>query len=566
MLFFDELPMSLAIPRIEGRVLNRLSRLVRHEPFRSLSRRQLAETYRLDELFGLPPEARDGFDESPRPVAGRPPRDWGHTDYDPPTSDRTGATAADLREAYRSGETTPIEVLEQIRSIVEDAAFGESVHDPHVCFDWEEARRAAEASTARYRDDTPLGPVDGIPVPIKDHHHMQGLLTQSGTSYMGEFEGPAEVDSEPVRRLRNAGALLYGKTHTTEWGMQPTGFNPHFEMPRNVYDRERAAGGSSTGTATAVGLGLAPTGLGSDGGGSIRIPAACNGLFGLKPSFQRLSRRGDAWKFSTLSHNGPIGRSTRDLVDFLIPSGAEPDPDDPATTHSPDAGEAASNWRRALGRGIDGARIGIWRWAFEMADDAIASACRSTLDALEREGAELVEVDVRYADFHQSIGALTIGVESLGFLHEVFEHFEEECSDDLRLMWQTLSTIEASEYMRARRTRAVLRRTLAETFENVDLIAAPTTNMPPPRYDLDDDGVAIYDEKATMELCRFAFLANLTGVPAGTVPIAMRQGLPIGLQLIGDAWDEASVLAAMAHCERAGLTSLPEPPTTHALV
>ena len=562
-MLFDQLPISLELPRVKGAILDRILRFTRHEPFRSVARQQLRETYRLDELFDLPPVARDGFDESPRPVAGQPPRDWGHAGYEPPESGRDRWTADRLRRAYEEGELSPVDVLEQLKAVVDANAFGESVHDPHVCFDWGEAHRTAEASAERYREGECLGPLDGVPVPIKDHHAMQGLPTTSGTSYMADFEGRAEVDSEPVRRLRAEGALLYGKSHTTEWGLQPTGFNPHFEMPRNVYSRDRAAGGSSTGTAVAVGLGLAPVGLGSDGGGSIRIPSACNGLFGLKPSYQRLSRRGDAWEFSTLSHNGPLGQSTRDIVDFLVTTGASADPDDRATEFPPNAGEVASSWRRALGRGIEGATIGVWQWAFETAEAGIAEICHEALEGLQQEGAELVDVGIQYGEFHQSLGGLTIGVESLGFLYEMFEHFDEHCGDDIRLMLQTLSTIEASEYMRARRTRAVLRRTLADTFEDVDLIAAPTINMEPPRYALEDDGVAIYDEASIVEMCRFAFLANLTGVPAGTVPGGMRCELPVGLQLIGDAWDEASVIAAMAHCERAGLTDLPEPPTVH---
>jgi len=553
------------LPRLKARTLRAAVHATETQPLRALAYRAVAEAFDLDEVLELPADARRPFDERPVPVAGRPPHTWSHAGYDPPRPTGHREPASLLRDAYREGASTPLEVFEQLAEALERRKFGESVHSPFVRLDLERAREAAGASTERWESGRPAGPLDGIPVPVKDHYDMEGLPTASGTSYLERVAGSASEDSEIVRRLREGGALVYAKSHTTEWGMQPTGFNPSQTMPRNPYDRGRAAGGSSTGTGAAVALGFAPVGLGSDGGGSIRIPAALCGLFGLKPTFQRLSRVGDHWH-STMSHSGPIGQSTVDLVDFLAVTGSEPDPEDPATAppdDRPKGPDLVESWREALGRGVDGCRIGVWSSAFDRAESGIADPCRSALRALERDGAKLVEVDLPYAEYHDTVGAVVLGTETRANLQDVLSQYLEETGDDVRLMMNAVGTLAASTYMTSRAVRARLRETMADAFRRVDLVASPTTGAVAPEYSLEDDWTAIYDDTAIRMLCQYSFLANLTGLPAGTAPVGLRHGLPVGLQLIGDAWDEASVLAALAHAERVGLTDLPRPSEYH---
>lgn len=546
------------LPRLKGKTLTTLRRLLERQSLRAIARHQLGKSLGLHELAELPTAAYQGFEESPQPYAGRETHGWTDADYDPPRPTGHREPARALVEAYRAGDVTPRDVFDRLADQIERGEFGELVHNPLVTLDLERARAAADASTERYRDGEPLGPLDGVPVPIKDHHQMRGLVCGSGTDYMPEIEEPAEEDSEVVRRLREGGALLIGKSRTTEWGLQPTGFNTTQLMPRNPYDRDRAAGGSSTGTGAAVAFGLAPVGLGSDGGGSIRIPASVNGVFGLKPTYQRLSRTGDVWA-GTMAHSGPLGQSTTDLVDFLTVAGAAPDPTDRATQWAPDWETYADRLRAALGRGVDGCRIGIWSWAFETADPAIAEPCQTALQALEREGAELVDVDPDYADHHEALGAIILGVETTGMIAEVRQYLGSRISDDIGLILAALSSMTGEQYTLANRVRAVLRQKLAETFTDVDLMAAPTTDGIAPAYPLDDDRTPVYDDAAIQRLCQFAFLANLCGLPAGSAPIGLVDGLPVGLQLIGDAWDEPSIVAAMAHLERLGLTGLPKP-------
>jgi aspartyl-tRNA(Asn)/glutamyl-tRNA(Gln) amidotransferase subunit A len=250
----------------------------------------------------------------------------------------------------------------------------------------------------------------------------------------------------------------------------------------------------------------------------------------------------------------------QDLVELLEAS-SERDPDDVGTWNDPNP-DPIPAWHRALGRGVKGARIGVWRYGFEQAETPIAKACRDALRALEREGAGLIDMDVPLGEHALALGVLCLGVEGMGMLTDVMEHAPEKCGEDLRMTYAMLSLVSAREYMIARRTRGVLRERVAQMFSDFDLVVAPSTCMQAPTYPLKDDGVAILDSAATRALTRLNFLANLTGLPAGSVPVGMHAGLPIGMQFIGDAWDEASVLAAMAHCERIGVCALPAAPGT----
>ncbi|MFB6374154.1 MAG: amidase [Bradymonadaceae bacterium] len=485
------------LPRLKGNALHAVRRLLESRPLRAVARYQLRQSAGLSTLDALPTEAYEGFEESPEPVAGATPHQWTDAEYEPPAPSDGRQSARTLVEAYRSGELTPQEVFDRIADHIERGDFGESLNSPFVSLDLERAKRAADESTERYRQGRPAGPLDGVVMPIKDHLQMRGLQTGCGTSYVPERVEADTEDAEIVRRLDRGGALLVGKSRSTEWGLQPTGFNASQVMPRNPYDRQRAAGGSSTGTAAAIALGLAPVGHGSDGGGSIRIPSSLCGLFGLKPTYQRLSRVGDLWK-GTMSHNGPIGQSTTDLVDFLAVAGGSPDPDDRATQWAPDPETFIERMRAALGRGVDGCRIGIWKWAFESADEGIADSCTTALRALEREGAELVEVEPEYARHHRGLGSITVGVEGTARISQVIERYGERVGDDIRTMHAALSTISGTSYVLANNVRAVLRRTVAATFEEVDLIACPTTNAVAPKYPPEDDRVAI---RQTTSVC-----------------------------------------------------------------
>lgn len=540
--------------RVKGTLLSAFAGLSGTGPVRRFLWNEIAADMNVAALADLT-RGRRALDPGPGPIAARPPRQWNDAQLDVPSTSRPTCRA--MRRAYRSGEITPSDVLDKVIDRIEAGAFGAAHHSPFVALDFDRARRAAADSTRRYSSRGAFGFLDGAPVPIKDHHHMVGLRTGVGTERMGEA---ATEDASMITRLREGGAALFAKTATTEFGMDPCGMNDRCPMPRNAYSSDRGAGGSSTGSAVAVALGFCNVASASDGGGSIRVPAALNGIFGLKPSFIRISTGGDLFRPTSLSHTGCVGQSTCDLVDFLTVTGAEPDPQDELTMMAKDSSSVASEWRRALGRGVRGARIGVVRSEFADAPGPLAQLGLDALSALEQDGAQLVDVAIPLAPHAQGIGGLIIGAEVLGFLGEVLDEQWPFLGDGLRVLINGMRGMSARDYMIAVSARIELRHQVAAVLRDVDLLAMPSTACLAPHYPLDETGVSISDRDAIGALTRFTFLGNLTGIPAASVPVGMQEGLPVGLQLLSDAWDEASVIAAMAHVERLQISELPRPP------
>ncbi len=537
--------------RLEGLKLRAVRALVERPLTRKVLWKAVAEDFGLSLMQALPASELGPVEQVPKPVQGRAPRQWGGEPLDPPTSHRT--TAADLRRAYTDGRTSPVEVLDRILDVEARHVFGDATNSPFITLDPEIARDAAKASAARWAEGKPTGPLDGVPVPVKDQYTLKGLPSYGGTAWRTRrFREDAVV----VQQLRQGGAVIPGTTHVTENGLNPLGFNPNHAMPRNVYSAEHGAGGSSTGSAVAVGLGLAPVAVGTDGGGSIRTPAALNGLFGLKPTFNRLSSTGNLWKGS-VGHAGPIGASVEDLVDLLEVASSF-DPDDPFTGFATDWESVRPHWRAALGRGIAGCRLGVLHREIAEADPRIAALTRDALAALEAEGAELVDVHLDHIEVANAIGPLIIASESAANAATDMAIHRRESSDELRLVYGLMQAVDAPTYLLARRVRAGLRLRVAELLAGVDLLVLPTVQRPAAPYPV-GNGRQIADLAWTGAMTRFAFLGNLTGLPALTAPIGMVNDLPVGLQFLGDAWDEASCLAAGAHVERMGLSHLPRP-------
>jgi aspartyl-tRNA(Asn)/glutamyl-tRNA(Gln) amidotransferase subunit A len=424
---------------------------------------------------------------------------------------------------------------------------------PLLAYCDESARQEAEASTERWRRGAPLSSFDGVPIVVKEEIAVRGLSTGGGTD-LGDTS-PAAQDATCVARLRAAGAIVIGQAPMTEYGMTPLGFNPKRVMPRNPHRTDRIAGGSSTGSAVAVATGVVPFALGADGGGSIRIPASLCGIFGLKATWGRVSRQGGLFGGS-VTHLGPLASSTVDIARFLD-AACGPDPNDAQTELAPVM--APGSFARALTRGVRGLRIGVDRAEWSDAAPEVARAGQDALRALEADGATLVDVHLDLARWAPAIGYLTIGLESVASNWKLLRR-RAAFSADLAISYASLSQASAVEYVQAQRLRAGLRVEVARTLRQVDLLALPTTRATAVRVtDREFEGGFI-DARALDSLCRFNFLGNLTGLPAITAPVGLDEArLPIGLQIVGDAWDEATVLAAAAHLERVGAARVERP-------
>jgi len=541
-------------PRISGGLLRSVVRATRAEPVRRTLASLMRKDLGIDAALALPASVREEQPLSPLPLRARDAHPRESAELDLPAPPEALASAATWHARYESGETTPVEVVE--RAIAEAKRLA-SAKPTMGCFSALDEQRAlldAEASAARWAKGAPLGPLDGVVVPIKEEVDIDGHGYRLGTSFVPPRADA--VDGTAPARLRAAGAILLGHTFMTEMGMSPLGSNVQRDMPRNAHAIDRVAGGSSTGSAIAVASGLCPVALGSDGGGSVRIPACFNGLFGIKPTFGRISRHGDGFG-GTVDHLGPIGASTRDLAIFLEACGGE-DPHDPLTHGSPDI--APGSLVAALGRGVKGLRIGVLGREIDAATGAVQGACRDALRALEEDGAVLVDLDLPLVEHAPGMGYLTIGIETYASLLEARRDHWELMGPDLQLLMRVVSTFDAGGYLDAQALRAALRRQVGEALEDVDLLALPTTAAIAPEVTALDLSGGFADTPALRDACRFAFLGNLTGLPASTAPVGSGDdAMPVGLQLMGDAFDEATVLAATAHLERAGVATVREP-------
>lgn len=549
-------------PRLSGRALA-LARAAAEQPATAAALRGLlTESLGIARLRALDPATRGEVPLSHQPWRARPePRTLPHAGLDAPAPAPHPPPSAAYAAAYRAGGVTPVEVVERALRALDELT--DRTPTMNLLVPWQRpelARTDAAASAERWRAGAPLGPLDGVPFLVKDEYDVAGLPTKLGVRV--ESDAPAPADATLVARLRAAGAVVLGKTVLTEWGMSPIGNNAcapaddrRCRMPHNAHHPGRAAGGSSTGSAVGVALGLGPIALAGDGGGSIRIPAALNGVFGIKPTFGRASRAGDGFKGS-VAHCGPIAASTLDLAHALDATASEEDLRDPITSWAPPPPPGGFGAR--IGAGVRGMRIGLPVGEWDAAAPDVARLGREAVRWLEREGATIVDVSIPLAREAAPIGYLTIGPESLA---ATLDHWDDpldraRLNDDLRLSFAVLSGITASEHLDAARLRTTLRAQVAAALAEVDVLVLPTTAITAPPYDEDDETRSFSDPMALDGLCRFAFLGNLTGAPAGTAPVGVdRDGLPVGLQVIGDAWDEDVVLGVLAHLERGGVAA-----------
>jgi aspartyl-tRNA(Asn)/glutamyl-tRNA(Gln) amidotransferase subunit A len=542
------------MPRLSGAPLTIARIAAETRAASALVRQVLKRSLGMDELARLPESLRAEIPLDRGPIRSR--KEPRRLDGNLPTA--SPATwprrASDYAAAFADRRTTPRQVAERAIAELRTLSEREPTMNVLAASDEERTLDEADASTRRYADQKPIGPLDGVPFLVKDQHDVAKLPTSLGAS---AYQPPAGQDATLVARLSGAGAVFLGKTVLTEWGLSPIGANARFRMPHNPFDPKRAAGGSSTGSAVGVALGLCPIATAGDGGGSIRVPASLNGIFGIKPTFGRVSRAGDGFHESVAAL-GPLGASSADLALFLDVVASRPDPDDPLTLDAP---ELRESFQKSLAADVRGMSIGIDENEWRDAAPEIQAAGQAALRALERRGVELRMVDIPLARHAAKIGYLSIGCEGLAYQRSQWLHHREALGEDLRLALAALSGITALEYLDSQRLRRGLALEVAETLRTVDAIALPCTAGSAPRYDERDEGRAFSDPDALDSLCRFAFLANLTGLPAAAAPVGSDAfGLPTGLQLVGDAWCEATLLALMSDLERQGVAQVPRPP------
>jgi aspartyl-tRNA(Asn)/glutamyl-tRNA(Gln) amidotransferase subunit A len=539
--------------------LHNLARFARTKVGSLALQKVLRAELRIDQLHALPDELRGDVPLDTNAYPGRAPR-VSPSEELPLPSGAWGPSMTTLAAAYRERKASPREVVQKVIAEARRLAALDPTVGPLCDLAEESAMAESEASEKRWRDGQAHF-LDGIPWAVKEQTAVRGLARRSGTAFVDPT--PQPEDATCVGRARAAGAITVGTTVMTEYGMTPNGANAKRAMPRNPHVTGHLAGGSSTGSGVAVATGLVPFALGVDGGGSIRIPSAINGVFGIKPTWGRVSRSGDT-SHGSVSHVGPLACSTVDLAHILeIVSGH--DPRDPQTFAAPH--RHAGSFVAGLSRGVRGLVVGVPDDEWADASEPVQRAGRSALAALEKEGAKLVPIRLALAKHAAAIGYIIIATEARAALSQVWRDHADEMTHDVQVSFSALDAFAALEYLEACRLRTGLRREVARAFQTVDLIALPSTTASAAKVSDKDMRTGFLDTKVIDGLCRFMFLGNLTGLHALSAPVGTDAlGLPVGLQLVGDAWDEATIFAAAAHLERIGVAVPRRPRVTASIL
>jgi len=399
--------------------------------------------------------------------------------------------------------------------------------------------RAAETEIAggNYR-----GPLHGVPIGLKDLYDTAGVRT-TGQSKVLEHRVPAK-DATSVAKLRGAGTILLGKLSMHEFALGGPDTSL-FELSRNPWDTERGPGGSSSGSGTAVAAGLCMAALGSDTGGSIRIPAAYCGIVGLKPTYGRVSRAGVLPLAWSLDHCGPMTWTVEDAA-LMLQAMAGPDPADPTAVDAP-----VPDYSAALADDVRGLTIGVPRSYIDDpavgVDPEVGAAFDAALAALASLGARIEEIEVPSLAFATEANTMIMISEAFSYHRANLISQPQNYGATARACFVLGGTYTTGDYQQAMRARARVRREYAEVMQRVDLIATPSMATPAGPFD--------YDLLSLIGIPNFMGPMNQTGMPAISVPCGFSDdGLPIGLQLAGRPFDEPTVIrAAHAYQQQAGL-------------
>ena len=459
---------------------------------------------------------------------------------------------ADYRALYASG-LSPAHVMTQRVKELQRLERAEPGLGTLVSMDAEAIDRAAGQSAERWKRGEPLGPLDGLPIGIKDAVDVRGLPTRCGTTFRGARA--AVKDAVIVERLRRAGAILLCKVAMHEIGLGGSGINPHGPSARNPHDPRRITGGSSSGSGAIVSARVAPLALGSDAGGSIRIPASLCGVYGIKPTYGRLPSTGAAMLTQTLGHLGPLGACIQDLAHFLdVTAGADPmdAPSDLAPPHEP-IGEIDED------AGPDGLKL-CWcpEW-LDGCDDATLSSFHTSLDALRHHGAHIEAVHLPHIGWSQATGYIFIASEAAASQRPFLDAHRAEYALDTRLLLAVGERVTVSESVQAQRVRAIINEELGRVVARYDALLSPTTSCEAPLLDPRALQGGMVDPALNAAVSRFTFAGNLSGLPCVSIPCGVGpQRMPLGLQLIGAPWREGALLRTASRVDTV-MPSLPEP-------
>ena len=445
--------------------------------------------------------------------------------------DLSGLTIAQAAGLLRQRQLSPVEL---VASVLERIDRLQPRLNAYITILAEEAMQTAhqaeeEIGSGRYR-----GPLHGIPLSLKDLYATKGVRTTAGSRILGQWV--PDFDATTVRKLKEAGAIIIGKAHTPEFACGATGLNYHFGPARNPWNPEHVSGGSSSGSAVSVATGMALGSMGTDSGGSVRLPAALCGVTGFKPTYGLVSRYGIIpWSWS-LDHAGLLTRTAEDAA-LLLQVVAGHDPHDPSSTPvtSPD-------YSGSLADGIRGMRLGVpTGFAWENTDEEVGRIVRRAIAVLEELGATLHEISLPLHKYSNALTMVIAGSESSAshepWIRTRFQDYSPSTAHRLRigLLFQ------AVHYHRAQQVRTLISRQFDQAFQEVDAIVTPTVPVAAPL--IESAATSPADDTVFAGLPWLTRPYNLTGMPAVTVCCGFTTGgLPVGLQIAGPRFADARVL------------------------
>ncbi|KAL3935329.1 MAG: hypothetical protein SGBAC_009128 [Bacillariaceae sp.] len=460
-------------------------------------------------------------------------------------------TSQDYVEKYKSGELTPYQVaLAVIKATTESNSTTNTTKSLNAIVQMKknDVLQQAKESTERYKRKETLGPLDGVPVVVKDEVDIKGYHTTYGTKFVGNLRGEAKEDGTLVIKLRQAGAILAGKANMHECGIGTTGYNWHFGPSRNPYNLDHFTGGSSSGSAAAVAAGLVPLALGFDGGGSIRIPAALCGIVGLKPTFKRCDM--DILVGHSCGHPGPLACSVKDAaIGYAILAG----PNEKGNERSKQIGIPIPPVHlKSFSDDVKGLKIGVFEPLFNDAHPDIVDMSWKAVNYLESRGAEVVMVTLPHMQEIKMAHAVTVTTEMSSGYAKYFDKHMTKFTPESRVNFTLGQSFDSGTFLAAQKVRRYAMSTLEDVFAQVDVILSPATSCTAPEM---PKGVEKYGESnisQTMDLMRYIYHGNLCGIPGVAVPVgysASNKDLPISLLIQARHWEEDVIMKVARCCE-----------------
>ena len=445
---------------------------------------------------------------------------------------------ASMGELARLVATKAVSPLDVVQAHLDRIAALDGRVKAYITVMADAALQAARAAEAALMAREPLGPLHGVPVGLKDLYCTKGVKTTAGSRILRDWV-PTE-DATVVSRLAGAGAIMLGKLNMHEFAYGPEGLNVHYGTSWNPWDASthRIPGGSSSGSGAGVAAGLCPGALGSDTGGSIRIPSSLCGLTGIKPTYGRVSRAGVLPLAWSLDHVGPMCRSAADCA-LMLGAMSGYDPRDPSTSVLP-----VPDYTAALTGQVKGLRVGLLRRAFlESAGEPQRQAVEAAVKTLETLGASVREVELPQMKYAAGAAAAVISAESYAYHEPWLKSRIAEYGSDVRERLLVGAFVSGADYLRGQRVRQLIRDEVDQVLGGLDVLIAPTlpiAAVPVGTREVEIDGRL---HPVRPSLVRYTRPFNASGHPAASVPCGFTaDGLPIGMQVVGRSFDEATVL------------------------